>query len=117
MFIGPRIKELRKKKGLTQQELGKLINVTKVSISCYENGSRIPNLETFIDLVEVLDTTPDYLLGRDINVIAEENENYSVVLPKIDIEVRKELQKNEELIQFLRKDPKRSVDYLSKKAK
>lgn len=117
MFIGPRIKELRKKKGLTQQELGKLINVTKVSISCYENGSRIPNLETFIDLVEVLDTTPDYLLGRDINVIAEENENYSVVLPKIDIEVIKELQKNEELIQFLRKDPKRSVDYLSKKAK
>lgn len=117
MFIGSRIKELRKKKGLTQEELGKLINVTKVSISCYENGNRIPNLETFVDLIEVLDTTPDYLLGRDINVVAEENEKYSAVLPKVDIEVIKELQKKEELIEFLRKDPKRSVDYLSKKTK
>lgn len=117
MFVGSRIRELRKEKGLTQEELGKLINVTKVSISCYENGTRIPNLETFIDLLEVLDTTPDYLLGRDSKVVAEEDEEYSVVLPKIDIQVIKALQKDENLINFLRKDPKRSVEYLSKKAK
>ncbi len=117
MFIGSRIKELRKQKGLTQQQLGNLINVTKVSISCYEKGNRTPNLETFIDLVNVLDTTPNYLLGRDVKVVAEEEEDYSIVLPKIDIQILKELNNEKELLEFLRKDPKRGVEYLSKKSR
>ena len=117
MFIGSRIKELRKQKGLTQQQLGNIINVTKVSISCYEKGNRTPNLETFIDLVNVLDTTPNYLLGRDVKVVAEEEEDYSIVLPKIDIQILKELNKEKELLEFLRKDPKRGVEYLSKKSR
>ena len=117
MFIGSRIKELRKQKGLTQQQLGNLINVTKVSVSCYEKGNRTPNLETFIDLVNVLDTTPNYLLGRDVKVVAEEEEDYSIVLPKIDIQILKELNKEKELLEFLRKDPKRGVEYLSKKSR
>ena len=117
MFIGSRIKELRKQKGLTQQQLGNLINVTKVSISCYEKGNRTPNLEKFIDLVNVLDTTPNYLLGRDVKVVAEEEEDYSIVLPKIDIQILKELNKEKELLEFLRKDPKRGVEYLSKKSR
>lgn len=116
MFIGSRIKELRKQKGLTQSQLGKLINVTKVSISCYEHNSRIPNLETFIDLINALDTTPDYLLGRDINVVAEEDESYSIVLPKSDINIINEIRKEEALYNFLIKDPKRGVEYLSKKS-
>ena len=115
MFIGSRIKELRKQKGLTQSQLGELINVTKVSISCYEHDTRIPNLETFIDLVRVLETTPDYLLGRDINIVAEEDEKYSVVLPKIDLDIINEIKKNEELHNFLSENPKRGVEYLSKK--
>ncbi len=44
MLLGKRIKSLRKEKGLTQQELGDLINVTKVSICCYENETRVPTL-------------------------------------------------------------------------
>lgn len=116
MSIGPRIKELRKRKGFTQTQLGELINVTKVSISCYEHGTRTPNLETFIDLVNVLETTPDYLLGRDINVVSEEDENYSLVLPKIDIEIIKEIKKNKELHKFLSENPKRGVEYLSKRS-
>lgn len=116
MSIGTRIKELRKQKGLTQTQLGELINVTKVSISCYEHGTRTPNLETFIDLVNVLDTTPDYLLGRDINVVAENDEKYSLVLPKIDIEIIKEIQKDKQLYKLLSENPKRGVEYISKRS-
>ena len=116
MTLGSRIKELRKLKGLTQTQLGNKINVTKVSISCYENGTRLPNLETFIDLVNALDTTPDYLLGRDINVVAEEDENYSIVLPKIELEILKEIRKNHKLHELLINDPKRAVEYISKKS-
>ena len=115
MILGSRIKTLRKEKGLTQQRLAELINVTKVSVCCYENGSRTPNLETFLDLVSVLDTTPDYLLGMDVKVVAEEDEKYSVILPKQDIQIIKELSKNEKLMTYLREDPKRGVEYINKK--
>ena len=73
MLIGRRIRELRKNKGLSQEKLGKIINVTKVSISCYENETRSPDLETFELLVDALDTTTDYLLGRDKLIISEDN--------------------------------------------
>ncbi|MBP3635721.1 MAG: helix-turn-helix transcriptional regulator [Bacilli bacterium] len=115
MIIGQRIKELRKSKNLTQQKLADLVNVTKVSICCYEKGTRTPNLETFVDLVNILDTTPNYLLGRDVKLVAEEDEDYSMVLPKEDIQIIKEIRGNEKLINYLRKDPKRGVEYISKK--
>ena len=117
MILGTRIKQLRKEKGLTQEQLASLINVTKVSVCCYEKGNRTPNLETFMDLVNVLDTTPNYLLGSDTKVVMEEDEDYSVVLPKEDIQILMELRKKKELITLLRKNPKRGVEYLSKKAK
>ena len=44
MLVGQRIKELRIEKGISQQELGDLIGVTKVSICGYENGTIIPSL-------------------------------------------------------------------------
>ena len=44
MLIGKRIKELRIEKGLSQQQLGEIIGVTKVSVCGYENGSRVPTL-------------------------------------------------------------------------
>ena len=117
MILGARIKELRKEKGLTQEQLAKLINVTKVSICCYEKGNRTPNLETFMDLVNVLDTTPNYLLGTDTKVVNEEDEEYSIYVPKEDIQILMELRKKEDLISLLRKNPKRGVEYISKKAK
>ena len=66
-MIGKRIRELRAERGLSQQELGASIGVTKVSICGYENGTRIPNLEKLIKLAEVLETTTDYLLGITSN--------------------------------------------------
>lgn len=115
-MFGSRVKELRKAKGLTQQNLADLINVTKVSVCCYEKGTRTPNLDTFIDLVNVLDTTPDYLLGRDIRVVSENLEDYVITLPKEDIQIIKEIRKNEKLVKYLREDPKRGVEYISKKS-
>ena len=44
MLLSKRLKELRMESGLTQRELGERVNVTKVSICCYENGTRVPTL-------------------------------------------------------------------------
>ena len=50
LLFGKRLKELRLAAGLTQQQLGDMINVTKVSICCYEKGTSTPTLDTLIDL-------------------------------------------------------------------
>lgn len=62
---GDRLKKLRAEKKLTQGELGKIVNVTKVSISGYESGNRSPDTDTLQKLADTLDTSTDYLLGRD----------------------------------------------------
>ena len=98
MFIGSRVRELRKAKGLTQQDLADMINVTKVSVCCYEKGTRTPNLDTFVDLINALDTTAAYLLGMDSVVVAENEEDYKVVLPKEDIQIINEIRKTDEAI-------------------
>lgn len=64
MGFPERLKQLRSEHKLTQEQLGKKINVTKVSISGYENGNRTPDMETLQNLADVFDVSIDYLLGR-----------------------------------------------------
>lgn len=117
MIIGNRIKEARKKKGFSQQQLGDMLGVSKVSVCGYETGTRIPTLENFLQLVEILDLTPDYILGREIDVIAEDIEPYTVKLSKQDIEIINEFKKYNELYNMLIKDSKRTVELISRKLK
>lgn len=60
--IGTRIKHLRKQKKFTQKHLGKLINVSDVSVLKWENETNTPKLENIHELAVVLDTTVEYLL-------------------------------------------------------
>lgn len=57
-----RIKDLRNKKGLTQSDLAKLLNVSDRTIGYYENGQRDPDTNTLKILSEYFDVSVDYLL-------------------------------------------------------
>lgn len=59
-----RLKELRHEKGLTQDELGKILNVSGKTIGTWERDSRQPNIETINELADFFGVTVDYLLGR-----------------------------------------------------
>ncbi len=63
MDTGQRIKQLRKAKGLTQEELGALIGVRKAAVNKYETG-KVINLkhDTIVSLAEALGCTPSYLV-------------------------------------------------------
>ena len=116
MFNGKRLRQLRIKKGLTQEELGNLVSVTKVSICCYEKNNRTPNIETLLDLSTVLDTTPNYLLGTELQAtINEDAEEYNVYISKEDLEIIKELKRHYKLYQQLCENPKRIIDRIDKK--
>lgn len=53
-IIGMRIAKLRKEKGLTQEQLANAVGITRVAITQYENGERIPKDEIKIALSNVL---------------------------------------------------------------
>ena len=116
-LIGKRIKELRKDNNLTQQELGKLLNVTKVSVCCYENGTRTPSLDTLIDLSNIFHSSLDYFVGNDTFVISEDNEKYGIMMANEEIEIIKELRQpiNSDLYKKLVNDPKRTIELINKK--
>ncbi len=63
MTIGDRVKALRLKKGLTQEELAEKLGYrSKSSVAHIENGRDIPR-SMIVQLSEILDTTPAYLMG------------------------------------------------------
>ena len=115
MILGKRLKELRKEKGLTQQELGDLINVTKVSICCYENGTRTPTLDTLLELEKVFGVSLTYFLGQD--EIVKKQDNSYFYLSQEDIVILEELKKHESLYEKLIEDPKRTIELIDKKVR
>lgn len=63
MRLGDILSELREDRGLTQLELSKRLHISNSSISAYETGARIPNVETLKEFAAFFDVTTDYLLG------------------------------------------------------
>jgi transcriptional regulator with XRE-family HTH domain len=63
--LGQRITELRKKRNLTQSELGEKLNVTSQAVSKWENNLSEPDLETTKKLCEILEVSMSELLGLD----------------------------------------------------
>ncbi|HFT3168092.1 TPA: helix-turn-helix domain-containing protein [Streptococcus agalactiae] len=61
------LKELRKEKKLTQTELASKLNISQKSYSNWESGKAEPTLDNIIKLANILDTTTDELLGRQVD--------------------------------------------------
>lgn len=63
MDMGSRIRDARIAKRLTQEELARLIGVTKGSIAHYEKNVSIPKVELLYPLMAVLGVDANYLYG------------------------------------------------------
>ena len=61
-----RIKDLRQTQGLTQEELGKKLNVQKAAISKYEKGIVIPKGDVLKRLSAIFNVSTDYILGNEV---------------------------------------------------
>lgn len=60
--MGRRIRLRRKELGLTQNKLAESLEVSNNHLSAIENGREKPSLEKFVQICELLQTTPDFLL-------------------------------------------------------
>jgi transcriptional regulator with XRE-family HTH domain len=61
-----RLKELRKSRNLTQDEMAKKISLPRSTYSNYETGKREPDYHTLEQIAEYFGVSVDYLLGRKI---------------------------------------------------
>ena len=65
--LGKRIKELRREKGLLQDDLAKEIGVSKGTVSVWERDGRKPEYDTLQQLCEYFQVNLGYLLGEDVD--------------------------------------------------
>ena len=85
-MLNENIKNFRKKKGISQEELAIKLNVVRQTVSKWENGLSVPDSEMLIALAEKLDTSVSLLLGEtasdDIKTISEKLEVISLQFSK-----------------------------------
>lgn len=62
-----RLKELRRKKGISQLKLAMDLSLNQNSVSRYENGTREADYETLIKFADYFNVSIDYLLERTDN--------------------------------------------------
>lgn len=60
-----RIKELRKRKGLTLDDMSELTGINRATLNRYENGKSEPKLNTWVDLANYFGVSVGYLQGFD----------------------------------------------------
>lgn len=78
--VGSFISELRKEKGMTQQELGNKLNVTNKAVSKWEIGDGYPEITTIPALVEILGVTTSELLNGERKSQAKNNSEDALII-------------------------------------
>jgi transcriptional regulator with XRE-family HTH domain len=84
MNIGQIIRRLRRDKDITQRELGKAVGVAESTISLYESGRNIPDLNMMRKLAIFFNVSLDYLAG---DAVAEEVADYNPGFSAIELEL------------------------------
>lgn len=64
-MFNKRLRQMRMKRGFTQQRLADTLDIALRSYQCYETGTRTPSYSLLILIADTLDVSLDYLLGRD----------------------------------------------------
>ncbi|MBO5113453.1 MAG: helix-turn-helix transcriptional regulator [Lachnospiraceae bacterium] len=63
--IGQFLRECRKEKGITQEQLAEMLGVTNRSVSRWENGSNLPDLDILIEMADYYDVELRELLDGE----------------------------------------------------
>ena len=65
MTLGQKLKEIRKRFGLSQEQLAEIMNVSRQAITKWENDVGLPDTSNLQELSKIFGITIDYLLNND----------------------------------------------------
>jgi transcriptional regulator with XRE-family HTH domain len=68
MDLGEKLLYLRKKKGLSQEQLAAQVTVSRQAVSKWELGEAIPDTENVIQLTKIFEVSADFLLNNEIDI-------------------------------------------------
>ncbi len=88
MKLGENILKLRKQRGLSQEQLGEQVDVTRQTISNWELGETTPNPEQLKLLSKALNVSVDELIDNDIKGILETKVSNTEKLAGIIINIK-----------------------------
>ena len=114
------LKELREEKGLNQQQLASSLEVTRQTISNYENNKRVPNKEMLEIIADFFNVDMNYLYGQ--SEIKNKYQDFSVSTI-ILFPSKKEVKRYHFLVQlllvilFLLKNTLKNISTLMKRSK
>lgn len=73
-MFGDNLRTIRKEKGFTQEELAIKINVVRQTVSKWEKGLSVPDVDTLNKIADVLDVSVSELLGAELKTGENRNE-------------------------------------------
>ncbi len=102
--LGDNLRSLREYKYISQTKLAKKLNISNKSLSVYERGISLPDINMLISFADFFDVSLDNLVGRNVpekEVLPEDMELINIIksLNSIDKKILKDLAKT-----FLRRE-------------
>lgn len=88
MTLGERIMKLRQSKGLSQEEFGAEMGVSRQAVSKWETNQAVPDVDKIIQMSDFFKVTTDYLLKDTNNQTYSVNETSNSSVPKKSIKER-----------------------------
>ena len=92
-MLSDNIRNLRKAKGLSQDELAAKLNVVRQTVSKWENGLSVPDSEMLIKIAEELDTSVSLLLDETIK--PDEESELKILSAKLEVINKQLIEQNE----------------------
>lgn len=74
MSISQRIKEERKRRGMTQSDLSEKTNIKQAQIARYESSKSVPSVKLLTGIAEALDVSLDYLVSGRVRIKSDYSE-------------------------------------------
>lgn len=97
-MLSENLKELRKKKGMSQEQLALRLHVVRQTVSKWEKGLSVPDAETLMQISEIFNVPSSVLLGENvqedarIGEVAEQLSNLNELLV-VEMQKRERIQK------------------------
>lgn len=96
--LGERIRMLRKQKDMTQEEMGKALNIAKSTVSQYESNTNVPDIEMLKHIATLFNVSIDTLVDHEIEEIDLLNKKDKRDIEKIIEDTKNQLLENEGLM-------------------
>ena len=88
MKFNEKLIELRKKEGLSQEQLGNKVNVSRQTVSKWELGETTPELEKLMELSKVFNISIDKLVGKEDDETLNEDQRIFYGKVRLDYEYK-----------------------------